>query len=63
MGEKRADRSIVELEQLRQAAHDAPMNKVGMTHKGHRFLATHSMAWAKSSREYFAALSRHGEGK
>lgn len=41
--------------ELLKAAHDAPMNKVGMDHKGRRFLATHSMAWAKAGREWCEA--------
>lgn len=47
---------VEKVEVLRKAAHDAPLNRVGMDHKGRRFLATHSMAWAKASRDYFAAI-------
>lgn len=47
---------VEKLESLRKAAHDAPLNRVGMDHKGRRFLSTHSTAWAKASREYFAAI-------
>lgn len=44
-------------ESLRKAAHEAPMNKVFTDHKGRKFLATHSMAWASASRAWMAASS------
>lgn len=48
--------SELQLERLRRAAHEAPMNRIAQDHKGRRSLATHSMAWAAASRAYFAAL-------
>lgn len=33
-------------------AQEAPMNKVFTDHKGQKFLGTHSMAWARASREW-----------
>ena len=45
-----------DIDELRRAAHEAPLNTVHQDHKGNRSLGTHSMAWAKASREYFAAL-------
>lgn len=45
-----------ELERLREAAHEAPLNKIFTDHKGNRSLGTHSMAWARASREYGEAL-------
>lgn len=45
------------LEELRRQAHEAPLNKVGMDHKGHRHLLTHSMAWATASRRWCEAMA------
>lgn len=39
----------------RREAHEAPMNKVYQDHTGHRFLGTHSTAWASAGRRYMAA--------
>jgi hypothetical protein len=47
-----------DLEKLRAAAHEAPMNKVFQDHDGHRFLGSHSMAWAKASREWMEACAK-----
>lgn len=47
-----------EIEELRKLAHDAPMNKVFETHDGHRFLGTHSRAWADAADRYVSALSQ-----
>jgi hypothetical protein len=57
-----------ECERLRKEMHEAPMNKVFQDHTGHRFLGTHSMAWADRSREWveackkLAAAVKAGEG-
>lgn len=45
-----------ECERLRTEMHEAPMNKVFQDHTGHRFLGTHSMAWANRSREWTEAV-------
>lgn len=45
----------LEVERLRDAMHNAPMNKVFQDHTGHKFLGTHSMAWADRSREWGVA--------
>jgi hypothetical protein len=45
-----------DIEALRKAAHEAPMNKIHMDHKGRKSLATHDQSWAKASRAYFEAL-------
>lgn len=42
--------------ELRKIAHEIPMNRVYETHTGHKFLGTHSMAWAKASRAYMGSL-------
>jgi hypothetical protein len=42
-------------ERLRHEMHEAPMNKMFKDHTGHRFLGSHSMAWAQKSREWAAA--------
>ena len=42
----------MKIDELREAMHNAPMNKVYTDHKGNRSLGTHSNAWAKASREY-----------
>jgi len=39
----------------RKAAHEAPLNKIFQNHTGHRFLGSHSMAWATASREWAEA--------
>lgn len=49
------------IEELRRAAHEAPMNKVFTDHKGRRHLGTHSMAWASAAREYAKAVSALNE--
>jgi hypothetical protein len=41
-----------ELKRLREAMHNAPLNKVFTDHTGHKHLGTHSMAWARRSREW-----------
>lgn len=46
-----------DLELLRKRAHEAPMNQVAQDHTGRRYLLTHSMSWAKASREYAEALA------
>jgi hypothetical protein len=40
------------IERLKQEMHDAPLNKVFQDHHGHRYLGTHSNAWAVKSREW-----------
>lgn len=47
-----------ECERLRKAMHEAPTNKVFQDHTGHRFLGTHSTAWADRSREWAEAKRR-----
>ena len=47
-----------ECERLRNLAHEAPMNKVFETHTGHKFLGSHSTAWADRGREWIAACER-----
>jgi hypothetical protein len=47
-----------ECDRLRELAHEAPLNKVFETHTGHKFLGTHSTAWADRSREWMAACAR-----
>jgi hypothetical protein len=47
-----------EIERLRSAAHDAPLNKMFTDHKGHRFLGTHSTAWARAGREWSNAVAK-----
>lgn len=47
-----------ECERLRTLAHEAPLNKVFETHDGHRFLGSHSAAWAARSREWMAACDK-----
>jgi len=42
---------IARLEKAKEAAQSAPMNKMYTDHKGHRFLGSHSTAWAVASRE------------
>ena len=37
-----------DIEALRKAAHEAPMNKIHMDHKGRKSLATHDQSWAKA---------------
>jgi hypothetical protein len=45
-----------ECDRLRTEMHEAPMNKVFQDHTGHRFLGTHSMAWARKSRDWAEAI-------
>lgn len=52
-----------EVQRLLDIAHSIPMNKVFETHLGKKFLGTHSMAWAKASREYMKAKDELNEGK
>ncbi len=47
---------IAEIKRLRKLAHEAPMNKVHTDHKGNKSLGTHSMAWARASREWSEAV-------
>jgi hypothetical protein len=54
--------STDKIEELRRAAQEAPMNKVFETHEGHRFLGTHSRAWADAGRRYADALMAQENG-
>lgn len=45
-------------EELRKIAHEIPMNRVYETHTGRKFLGTHSMAWARASREWMKSLKK-----
>lgn len=51
----RIERLRAECERLRELAHEAPMNKIYETHKGDKFLGTHSTAWAARSAEWMRA--------
>lgn len=50
-----------EQEQLRAAAHGAPMNRVFKDHKGRMSLGSHSMAWADASNKYMESLRVNGD--
>lgn len=47
-----------EVDRLAVAMRESPMNKVFQDHTGHRFLGTHSTAWADRSREWIEARKR-----
>lgn len=42
---------------LREMAHEAPLNPLRTDADGHRWVAMNSDAWARFSREYFAAVA------
>lgn len=45
------------IEAARDRAHNAPLNKVFQDHTGHKYLGTHSNAWAKAGAEYCDLLA------
>lgn len=47
-----------DVDRLAIAMREATMNKVFQDHTGHRFLGTHSNAWADRSREWIEARNR-----
>lgn len=40
------------IEDIRRAAHEAPMAQVYKDHKGRKFIGVHTDAWWKASRAY-----------
>lgn len=52
---------MIDVDELRRKAHEAPMNPVGKDHKGNRYLLNHSYAWAKTSRDWCEERKRQLE--
>lgn len=46
---------IAQCERLRQLMHEAPMNQLRTDANGHKWMGTHSTAYAERSREWMAA--------
>lgn len=47
-----------ECERLRDLMHEAPMNQLRTDANGHKWMGTHSTAYAERSREWMAACDK-----